>query len=657
MAKKNNNSIQRPIPVRPAAQKKEVFVETPFVPDPLIPSWLYDLKFQAIIVGILAIVLYANTFDHEYALDDTIVIVKNEYVYEGFAGIPSIMTKDAFDSYYKQFNSSNQLSGGRYRPLSIATFAFEQQFMGTIPEKKVDSVVAHAGEMGPQEKTLMKNMHVRHVLNVLWYTLSVIILLIFLRNVVFKSNPLLALLAAIIFTMHPLHTEVVANVKSRDEIMSLMFICLTFIFAFKFEDHKEKKSYLAGGLICFFLAFLAKEYAVGLMFLLPLSFYLFKGYSLSKSIMATLPYLTVMAVYIIIRLQIVGPKSADSEGDILNNPYALANEAQQLATKISTTLNYLKLLIFPHPLSADYSYNTIPYKDFTDIIVWVSLAIHLALIRGFFYFLKTRHVLSFAIAFYLVNILLICNIIFNIGGTMGERLCYHSSVGFAIAVAYLLYMGTEKIKPLMTGKMALAGCMVVLIGLCGFKTIDRNKYWKNDQTLFFEDIKVAPNSVLVNADVASSYVNMSDGEKTDAERVADLHKGIAYFSKAIEINPAFVSGYLNRGMSYFKLKQPDSAYYNIRKVWELYPRYPKVGEMMYNIGVNFYIEKRYAEALKSWNTALQMDPNFAPAAQALQVLNNQMRSPQPAAPAPAAQQPTQAAPPAQQPQPLQPLQK
>jgi len=624
MAKKISKPVQRPITAN--KPKEEVYQEPPFVPDPKIPSWLYSFKFQAIIVGLVAFALYCNTFGHEYALDDTIVIVKNEYVYEGFAGIPSIMTKDAFDSYYKQFNSSNQLSGGRYRPLSIVSFAVEQQFMGPIPVKKVDSVVAHAGENGAQEKTLLKNMHVRHVFNVLWYVLSVVVVLYFLRDVVFRSNPLLALLAALIFTIHPLHTEVVANVKSRDEIMSMLFICLTFIYAFRYEEQKEKKGYLAAALGSFFLAFLAKEYAVGLMVLLPLSFFLFKRYSLSKSVIATLPYLGVMALYMLMRLQIVGPKSADAEGDILNNPYALANEAQQLATKISTTFNYLKLLIFPHPLSADYSYNTIPYKDFTDVIVWVSLAVHIAMIRGFFYFLKRRHVLAFAIAFYLVNILLICNIIFNIGGTMGERLCYHSSLGFAIAIAWLLYAGAQKIQPAAMGRLALAGCMLLLIGLCSFKTIDRNKYWKNDKTLFFEDIKVTPNSVLVNADVASSYVNMSDGEPTEQKKQEDLHKGIEYFTRAIEINPAFVSGFLNRGMAYFKLKNPDSAYMNFRKVWELYPRYPKVAEMMYNVGVNFYVDKRYPEALNAWNTALLMDRNYQQAANAIAILNNQIKS-------------------------------
>jgi protein O-mannosyl-transferase len=625
MAKKVNKSNPRPAQVvrpNPKPKQHEVVEEKPFVPDPKIPAWLYTFKAQAIIIGVLAFAFYCNTFQNEYALDDTIVIAKNEYVYEGFAGIPSILTKDAFDSYYKQFNSSNQLSGGRYRPLSIMTFAIEQQFFGTIPANKVDSVVAHAGEKGPQETKFIKDMHVRHVFSVLWFTLSVIVLLYFLRYVVFRNNPLMALIAAILFVIHPIHTEVVANVKSRDEIMSLMFICLTFIFAFRYEEQKEKKSLLIWGLVFLFLGFLSKEYAVSLIILMPLSFYLFKNFSFSKSITASLPYFAVMGGYMLIRKMIVADMSPDAVNDILNNPYALASDVEKLATKISTTLNYLKLLVFPHPLSADYSYNTIPYKDFTNIVVWLSLAIHIGIIYGFFHFLKKRSVLAFAIAFYMVNVLLICNIIFNIGGTMGERLIYHSSVGFCIAVAWLLYTGMEKMKP------ALVGVMVVLICLGAYKTIPRNAQWKNDKVLFFEDIKVAPNSVLVNADVASSYVNMADYEIDTFKKLDDIHTGIKYFSKAIEINPAFVSGYLNRGMAYFKLRRPDSALFNLNKVKELYPRYPKLDEMYFNVGVNFYMNQQYNEAMNVWQGAIKMSPPNTKTHQDIQnaiiVLGNQM---------------------------------
>ncbi len=627
MAKKTNNINQRPAQVVKQAPKpvtKQEVQDTPFVPYPGIPAWVYDFKIQAIVVAALSLLLFCNTFSHEYALDDTIVIAKNEYVYEGFSGIGSILTKDAFDSYYKQFNSSNQLSGGRYRPLSIVTFAVEQQFLGPIPQNKVDSVVSHAGENGKQEDWFNKNMHVRHVLSVMWFIASMVVLLYFLRYVVFKNNPLMAVIATILFVVHPIHTEVVANVKSRDEIMSLLFLGLTFIFAFKYYELKDKK-WLISGLVCYLLAFLSKEYAVGLILLLPLSFYLFGKFTITDSLKASLPYFAVMAVYMVIRLQIVAPMSEDSSKDILNNPYALASESQELATKISTTMNYLKLLVFPHPLSADYSYNTIPYKDVTDPIVWLSLGVHIALIRAFFYYLKRRNLLSFAIAFYLINILLICNIIFNIGGTMGERLAYHSSVGFCIAVAYFMVKGMERLQPAATGRVALAGCLLVIVGLCSFKTIDRNKYWKNDYTLFFEDIKVCPNSVLVNADVASSYVNMADLYKDSTQREHSIRQGIKYFSKAIEINPAFVSGYVNRGMAYFKLKQPDSAYYNLRKVWELYPRYPKLDELLFNVGVNFYVQQRYTEAINAWQTCLKVTPNYPQAMNAMNVMAKEGR--------------------------------
>ncbi len=625
MAKKNINATSRP--VQAVKKKPEEIIETP-VKDSLIPAWLYDFKVQAIIVAVLAIAMYCNTIKNEYALDDTIVIVKNEYVYEGFAGLKSIMTKDAFDSYYKQFNSSNQLSGGRYRPLSIATFAIEQQFLGPVSPKKVDSVITHAGEHGPQEVKLMHDMHVRHFFNVIWFMLSMIALLYFLRFVVFKNNTLLALIAVVLFVIHPIHTEVVANVKSRDEIMSLLFISLTFILAFKYEEQKDKKSLLVYGIIAYVLAFLSKEYAIALAFLLPLSFYIFKKYSLTDSVKAALPFLAVVAIYVFIRLQIVAPMSQDSENDILNNPYALANDAEKLGTKIATCFSYLRLLVFPYPLSADYSYNSIPYKDFSNLLVWLSLAIHIALIRFFFVFLKQRSVVAFAIAFYFVNLLLICNIIFNIGGTMGERLIYHSSVGFCIAAAYFLYKGMEKIQPALTGRRVLAGVMVLLIIVCGFRTIARNNDWKNDQTLFFKDIETSPNSILVNADVASSYINMADAEKDSLTRIQDIHKGIGYFDRAIEIDPVFVSGFLNRSMAYFKLKRPDSAAMNLDMVRKLYPRYPKLDEMYYNIGVNFYVNKQYQQAINAWQITLQLNPEYALARNALGVIQREMQQAQ-----------------------------
>ncbi len=619
-------SVKKPVPV--IKPKPQAVVENePIVKHPKIPAWLYDFKIQAFIVAALAFVFYINTVTNESAHDDLIVIVQNEYALEGFAGIPEIFTKDAYDSYYKQFNSSNQLAGGRYRPLSILTFAIEQQFFGAIPKDKIDSFFNHSMQFGvkdPHEKVLNHDMHIRHFFNVLWFTLSVVVLLYFLRYIVFKSNPIMALIATIIFTIHPIHTEVVANVKSRDEIMSLLFLCLTFIFAFKYKE-LQKKWLLWASLFSFLLAFLSKEYAITMIVLLPLSFYIFDKRSIQKSIMDTLPYLGVVVVYIIMRLQVVSSANPDSATEILNNPYAFAVGNQKIATEIATSLNYLKLLIFPHPLSADYSYNSIPYKEFSHPLVWLSLIVHFGMIWGFFYYFKKRSVLCFAIAFYLLNLAMICNIIFDIGATMGERLIYHSSLGFAIFLAYFLYKGMEKIKPASLGVASLSGFMVIIIVLCGFKTMERNLQWKNDLTLFNADIKVAPNSVMVNANVAAALIDKADFEKNDSLKKQDLHESIKLINKAISLHPTYVIAYLNKGLAWFKLEMPDSEIVCLDKARSLYPNHPKLPEMYYNTGVTFYLHKQYPQAIYAWQSTLKLKPDYVQASNAINVLKASMQ--------------------------------
>ncbi len=640
MAKQVN---KRPVTATPPKQEP-VAQNNPWLPDLRFPEWLSEFKVQALIVAALAFIFYINTYKNEAAHDDTMVIVQNEYVLEGLSGIPDIFTKDAYDSYYKQFNSGNQLSGGRYRPLSIVTFAIEQQIFGAVKKDKIDSFLNHPMVMGQKDPGTIKleqNMHIRHVINVLWYMLAAVVLLYFMRYIIFRSNPIMALLAVVIFTIHPIHTEVVANVKSRDEIMSIVFMSLTFIFAFKYQEHKKMEMLIAA-LLSYFLAFLSKEYAITIMALLPLSFYLFNRYTIGKSITATLPFGAVVAVYLLMRLPVVGEPNPDSGSEILNNPYHFAVGSEKIATEIATTLNYLKLLIVPYPLSADYSYNTIPYKDITNPLVWLSLVVHGGMIYFFFKFfsksgkgdVKTqepgtatweyaRPILCFAIAFYMSHLLMICNIVFDIGATMGERLIFHSSVGFSIAVAFFLYKGLELIQSKTVGNTILAVFMLGLTVCWGYITIERNGDWKNDYTLFTHDLNVVPNSVLVNANVAAALIDKSEFEKDQKTKEADIYRGIELLNKALALHPTYVSSYLNKGLAYFKLKVPDSVVANLEVVRKMYPNHPKLPEMYYNAGVMFYLNKDNAKAAAAWQNVLKIKPDYANAANALNVLKSQ----------------------------------
>ncbi len=660
-------------------------------------SWT-DFKLQAVIVAALAFIFYINSAGNEFAHDDGIVIVKNEYVQEGFAGIGKILSRDAYDSYYKQLNTGNQLTGGRYRPLSIVTFAIEQQFFGAVQPEKIDSFLHRNmsyGVRGPEEMKLVHEMQVRHVMNVLWYMLLVVVVLYFLRYIVFPTEPLVALVATILFTIHPIHTEVVANVKSRDEIMSLLFMCLTFICAYKYQERK-KMVMLALAMVSFFFAFMSKEYAITMVFLLPFSFFLFRNYTIKKSIMAFMPFLLVVCVYLYIRIKVaiitalgedtsamtldeilnsIRHTSGNSEKEILNNPYYYATHPQKLATEISSSIYYIKFLLWPYPLSADYSYNSIPYKDFGSLSVYLSMIVHIGLagLMVFFGFVKKNFkVLSFAIAFYLLHLLLVNNLVFDIGATLGERLIFHSSLGFAIAAAWLLFAGVKKIGDHALGMKLVAVLMLVLTIASAVVAMPRNLEWKSDGTLFAADIKVSPNSILVMANVAAAVISKADYEKDEKKKTEDLHYAISLLDKAIDLHQhTFVAGFLNRGIAWFKLGDIDKAKANIDSVKALYPNYPTLkglyallsdhymrkgwddygrigkfpeaieefkkglsfdstnGQLWYNLGGAYYSNHQLQEAVSAWRMSLKFKPDNPQAQQGMQAAMMQLQAMQP----------------------------
>lgn len=561
---------------------------------------LSDFKKQALILVFIGFVFYANSFWNEYALDDGIVIQKNDHVQDGFRGIPKILSTDAYESFYRQMGAKQQLSGGRYRPLSVVTFAIEQQLFGSSAEvKPLDDVAG-----------------VRHFMNVIYYLLSIVFLFYLLRNFIFKENHLAAFIACLIFLIHPMHTEVVANVKSRDEILSFLFIVLTFISVFKYRESKSVSKLLLG-LLFYFLALLSKEYAITLLVLIPMLLFIVLKESFFKSILITLPFVAVAAIYLLIRFSIVGAGAKFENPDVLNNPYLYATAPEKLATKIEVLLRYLKLLFYPNPLSSDYSYNTIPFANFGSKAVWASITIHISLFGLAVYLFFKRNILSFAIAFYLLHLFLISNLIFNVGATMGERMVYHSSFGFAIALAVFIVWFLQKISSEQTRKIVAVslGCIVVI--WCGAKTIKRNAEWKNDQTLFIADAQTVPNSALVNGNAGKAYIDLSEKPENKAQEKELINKGIYHLQRSVKIHDKYVNGYLNVGVAYFKLKDYEKAKQNWNIAKKIYPNNPFIKRNFELLGATYFNEgmivgaKNIPEAIVWLEKAVEIDSTNA----------------------------------------------
>ena len=165
-------------------------------------SFWTNQQLHKVLIFVLAFLLYGNTITHDYAQDDAIVIQNNDYTKEGVSGIGKILAHDTFLGFFKQKKSL--VAGGRYRPFSLVTFAVEYQFFGLNPT-------------------------VSHFVNVLLYGLTGILLYIVLLQLFNPNgNPMnqkgifIALAATVLFVTHPIHTEAVANIKGRDEILCLL---------------------------------------------------------------------------------------------------------------------------------------------------------------------------------------------------------------------------------------------------------------------------------------------------------------------------------------------------------------------------------------------------------------------------------------------------
>ena len=666
-------------------------------PAPVLPALTPISPFttfwqQAAFIVLIGFIIYFNSFENKYALDDDIVMRLNDYVQQGAAGIGKIMSTDSYDSFFKSMGSSGELSGGRYRPLSIFTFAVEQQLFGECHGTRMlqvrdslnnfqlmqmnpnlqNKLIAEKASLESQISVAHESLAmIRHIVSVVLYILSVVLLLKLLRDYIFKYANLkfihhhdIAFITALIFLVHPIHTEVVANVKSRDEILSFMFIVLTFIYVLRQTETKENKDTWLG-LLFFFLALLSKEWGMTLVALIPLSLYIFRKYNVAEAFRASLPYFAVAAFYMILRYNFVGAGKQGEITEVLNNPFVYATPIQARATQIFVLLKYLRLLIFPHPLSADYSWKTIPYNSFGDGVVWLSILVNCAIVYYLFVFLKKRSWIAFAILFYLSHLFLVSNLAMPIGATMGERLIYHSSLGFIMVAAFLLLSGINKITDELRNKKMLQLLLVILLAVpMGYATMARNPDWKTDNILFMHDAWVVPNSVLANGNSGKAFI---EGAQVDtARRQAFLDSAIYHLEKAVTLHPKYVNGYLNLGLAWFQKKDLDKAefYWNqARKYFPTHPFFrqsydpalasafvdraknegkngnvPKAiefvaralrydstnSETWYHYGGANYSIGNLNEAYRGWSKCLQLNPNNQEAKKGLEFIRQRM---------------------------------
>lgn len=526
-----------------------------------------------ILIIIVCFLIYGNTINHDFVLDDKIVLKDNRDVQRGFAAIPSIFSHTTDHGYIESDE------GTAYRPLTLTSFAIEVGIFGLNPG-------------------------VHHFFNVLLYALLCVLIFLLLTKFLFPGkHKLFSLMITLLFLIHPLHTEVVSNIKSRDEILSFLFLVISIILLFRYLDYR-RIYILILSIVSYTLALFSKENGIVFILVIPLFIYYFRKTPPKDIFRIMLPYILMLSFFLVVRQLVVSGRGIELS---YTNNAILAYDGffERYFMVFYILLLYLKLLIFPYPLIWDYSYghfemsNTMVVFGIISFIIYLSMFIYA--LAGF----KKKNIFSFSILFYLLTLSVASNVFIFIGSTMSERFLFIPSFGFCLALIVLIEktfnVNFRSSKLLMNTGLSVALILVFLV-VSGY-TYAESKQWKDDYTLTISDYGKARSFRARMSYVENIYRKaheISDNREIMKRARIEMQQILNDFPE--EANAWYLNGLID--MAYSEQKAAIKSY---KKTLEINKRH---FDAMNNLGTIYHKAGDYQKALQYYNQILENDSSY-----------------------------------------------
>jgi protein O-mannosyl-transferase len=395
-----------------------------------------------------------------------------------------------------------------------------------------------------------------------------------------------ALIAALLFAVHPVHTEAVAWVAGLPELAFTFFYLLSFYF-FTWSGPEMKSFYLLS-VASFLISTLFKETALTL----PIIFLAYDHVSgrtagLSAYVRKYLPYFAVAGIYFIMRVHALGGLAPE-------NAHAAMSVYQYVINVFPLFGEYLAKLIFPINLSALYVFRPIfslfSVKGFVSLMVTVAFC--LLIIRA-----KRRDRIVFLSLLLIAVPLLPAFYIPAIAQPFAERYLYLPSIGFALILSLALTRLKAALKNKALGVTATV-LILVLMGGYAAATVERNAVWRNSYSLWKDTVKKTQDSFIAHLGLGNALLE-------DEGRVDDA---IVQYQAAMELSPRNPDIHDNLGFAFFKKGWIGKAMEQYRVALALNPRH---ADARANLGLALSKLGRTEEAMEQYRLAIASDPTFA----------------------------------------------
>ncbi len=572
-----------------------------------------------LVTGIVSFALFYNSLGNDFVFDDESV-VQNNLSIQSLSNIPKFFTAD--EGFHK-------VIGRYYRPLVSSTYAIDYAIWGLNP-------------------------YGFHLTNILIHVISCLLLLSILIRLFakYEHGLLAALIGALVFAAHPIHTEAVSWISGRTDSLVTLFFFASFLMYMKFTEDENGKLPMYLSLLFFVLGLLSKEMIVTMpVFILLYDFVLRKKdiEYFKKNLAAYIAFAAVTLIFLFVRYLLL-KDIPDREAYLY---FYGKDSATAFFTMMKTIPVYFKLLLYPVNLL--YHYNgTIPdASSLGDVKVIVSLLFVLAFLVFAFYLFKKHSVYSFAILFFLVSLLPVLNIVPTMN-LMAERFLYISSFALTLAVSYAAacYINDKN-------RIPVAVVALIIVSTFVFLTFNRNEDWKNNDTLYSTADGIDGNVLLVNAgNIYANKKNYPEAEKRyrraieirDNSILAHHNLGLIFllsgkidsaeikFKKGLEIDSLAPDGYLQLSNIYQQRGEDDKAINMLEKLQTIVPNYRNSAELLAMLkqggirgtlegsnlpeelaanqisilekrSFNYYRRSKFEEALSDLNKLVELNPS------------------------------------------------
>lgn len=543
-------------------------------------------KNTVVLFFILSFLFYGITLKNKYSLDDEYITVtnfpvngqaykpNNKLVDQGLLSIPKIWT-----SRYAH-DSENSFD---YRPVVTTTFAIEYGLFGQSPA-------------------------ISHLINVLLYFFTICLLykclLKLFENLPLKSE--ISFLTCILFLIHPLHTEVVASLKSRDEMLAFFF-GLHFLYQSMLWVETKKIKHILWAVLFIFLGYFSKQSAILFIPALPLVLIFYKKINIK----------VIIGVFIFLVLVFIGFSSFNNfivtEKEVrifyhFENP--LFTEKVGFLDKIFIGIKsfgfYIKMLIFPYPLRFYYGVNTF---DFTKKINFDFVIALVFIASSAVYYIKTKnkHFLFSCLLFAGFSAPFL-NVLTPVSGILAERLAYFSSTAFCLIISVLIspHFKNFTLKGISDALKKPAMYISGIAFICFVYVNNRNTNWFNKLSLFEHDIKHLAESAKANSLLGNEYFEMFQSPNKKYPVQTLVQKCLYHYNTAVGNDSSFYSAYNNAGVVYYNyLNDIPSA----KKYFTLAIRHKDQYYQAYeNLGNCYKQEKNISKAFENYKKAITINP-------------------------------------------------